>query len=186
MTTCHGPRASASRIAASVSTRSKVGSYPPQRSSRRISAAASSESSTIRTFSGITTRRAPRLHGFARSPPSPCSCQREIQRRALPRRALGPDAPAMALDDAPHDREPHAGAGKLGGGAQPRERAEEPIGVRHVEPGPVVADPVYRLVVVASHAALDAGALGPPGELPRVAQQILQRDPQQPVVPPRR
>src|SRR5712672_3333515 len=88
-------------------------------------------------------------HGYlARRRPAASLRQAEGERRALARFRLGPDAAAMALDDAVDDREADAGALELLGAVQPLKGAEELGGVAHVEPRAVVAhgiDPLPRL-----------------------------------------
>ena len=58
--------------------------------------------------------------------------------RALLDRGLGPDAPAVAVDDALHDGQPHTGALVLLGAVQPLEDAEELVRVRHIKAHAIV------------------------------------------------
>ena len=73
--------------------------------------------------------------------------QREVKRRAFVRLAFGPDAPAMAGDDAVDDRQADAGAFEIVGAMQALEHAEEFLRVALVEADAVVADEVHRLAV---------------------------------------
>src|SRR3546814_15624138 len=57
--------------------------------------------------------------------------------------------------------------------------AKELVGMCHVETRSVVADEIGVLPLVAAAAELDAGRRAPGGELPGVAQQVLQSDLQQ-------
>ena len=61
--------------------------------------------------------------------------QREKEGGAPVRHALGPDLPAMAVDDARHGGETDAGAGEFGRRMQALESAEESRRVGHVEAG---------------------------------------------------
>src|SRR6185437_14665054 len=60
-------------------------------------------------------------------------------------RALGPDAAAMTLKDALHDRKANTGALELLARMQSLEHPEQVVGVFHVEAGTVVADEVDPL-----------------------------------------
>ena len=71
--------------------------------------------------------------------PEPAAGEREVEASRPRRRALGPDAPAVAVHDALHRREADAGARELGGRVQPLEGREQLVGVGHVEAGAVVA-----------------------------------------------
>ncbi len=68
--------------------------------------------------------------------------------------ALGPDAPAMAFDDAPHYCKAHAGAFEFMRGVQALEHPEQSTCVTRVEAGAVVPYGEYNLVV--SHLAENA------------------------------
>src|SRR5919206_1152010 len=70
------------------------------------------------------------------------SFQRKEKRGAAVGLRLGPDAPAMVVDDALHDREAHSRAGIVLGPVQPLEHPKELVGVAHVEAGAVVAHKV--------------------------------------------
>src|ERR1700738_4329927 len=50
--------------------------------------------------------------------------RREVECRALVNRRFGPDAPAVAMDDALHDRTPDAGAFEIIRALQPLDHAE--------------------------------------------------------------
>src|SRR5712692_294020 len=58
-------------------------------------------------------RRPPRGSSVSVEPPSLLRRQRDVERRALADLALGPDAPAVLLDDSPADEEPKAHAVEL-------------------------------------------------------------------------
>ncbi len=59
---------------------------------------------------------------------------------------------------------------------QALKRSEQLVGVRHVEPGAVVAHEIDTLAISVGTAKLDFGVLPVAGELPRVAQQVLEGD----------
>ena len=86
-----------------------------------------------------------------------------------------PYSPGVTLHDAVHRGEADTGALVLGSGVQALEGAEQLLGVRHVEAGAVVPDEEDALGALAVGADLDArrGLLA--GELPGVAQQVLER-----------
>src|SRR3984893_598528 len=66
--------------------------------------------------------------------------RREVECRALINRRFGPDSPAVAMDDALHDREADAGAFEILRAMQPLEHAEQLVGVSHIEASTIVAD----------------------------------------------
>src|SRR5439155_2902318 len=100
--------------------------------------------------------------------------QSEVERRPAPHRPLRPHAAAMAVHDALHRGEPHARALELGGRVEALERAEQLVGVRHVESRAVVPDEAGTLPVGLVHAELDARAGVLPGVLPRVTEEVLE------------
>src|SRR5579862_5648115 len=108
--------------------------------------------------------------------------QSEVEAGAALDLALTPDASSVAGDDALHRGQANARAFKLRGAVQPLEWLEELVRIGHVEPGAVVAHEEAGLPAHLRAAKLDVagGMLG--GELPGVAQQILQHNPQQPPV----
>src|SRR5688500_9566739 len=81
----------------------------------------------------------------------------EVERRPLAHGAFGPDAAAVAAQDALNRGEPHAGALELLLGVETLESVEELIGVGGVEAGAVVAHMVDAIVAFALPAELDAG-----------------------------
>src|SRR5918999_5773152 len=107
----------------------------------------------------------------------PSSPEGEVEGGALADLALGPHHAPVALHDALDRREPYAGALEVLRRVQALERAEELGRVGHVEPDPVVANVVDRAPV--RDAELHDGVPLLLGELERVAQQVLERDPQQ-------
>src|SRR5207253_8740639 len=125
----------------------------------------------------------PRRPGYPRPVESSCPSwlrrlvrrQSEIERRSAPNFPLRPDASAVAPDDPGAGREADPAPLELAGGMQPLERFEQFVAVRHVEPGPVVAN-VIRLRAV-GHGAAELDAPLPPAATvpPRVLQQVLQR-----------
>jgi hypothetical protein len=76
--------------------------------------------------------------------------------------------------DALNGRETDAGALEFGHGVEALERAEELLGVRHVESGAVVAYEEGARAILLGDSELDARARGLRGELPGVAEQILE------------
>src|SRR5260370_19472792 len=105
--------------------------------------------------------------------------EREEEHRALAGRGIGPDAPAVPVHDALYRGEADAGALVLVRRMQALEGAEQLVGIAHVEAGAVVAHEEGRLLPVAQQADLDARLPGLGAELPRIADQVLQRRAQQ-------
>src|SRR3546814_3920742 len=103
----------------------------------------------------------------------------EVEGGALAYLAGRPQAPAVLVDDPLNGGEADAGSGKLAGVVQALKGAKELVGMCHVETRSVVADEIGVLPLVAAAAELDAGRRAPGGELPGVAQQVLQSDLQQ-------
>src|SRR4029078_3952415 len=102
--------------------------------------------------------------------------QREVEGRARAGKAVGPDPAAVALGDPRHGREADARAGVLGLGVQALEHAEQLVAIRHVEPGAVVAHEVGDRAVGGGLAELDPRRAALRGELPGVAEQVIERD----------
>src|SRR5918997_106833 len=143
------------------------------------SASASPAWNSMRSFSkywlvSAGARRSVNSLARLRRPSSP---EGEEEGGALADVALGPHHAPVTLHDALDRREPYAGALEVLRRVQALERAEELGRVGHVEPDPVVADVVDRAPV--RDAELHDGAPLLLGELERVAQQVLERDPQQ-------
>src|ERR1700722_7093963 len=107
----------------------------------------------------------------------------EVEGRTFADGALGPYVTSVAFYDLPHAGQADAGAGKLAGRVQPLERSEQLVHVLGVETGAVVP-----------HVTADGGVPGRPGaeldrrcvpargELPGVAQQVLQDRADEPTV----
>src|SRR6185295_4548468 len=103
----------------------------------------------------------------------PCRCgrgHREPERRAAIGRGFGPDFPAVALEDALHDRQPDAAALEFRLAMQALERAEQLRRVLHVEADAVVAHEVGLLLHVPTDIHPRAVALA--RILERVADEI--------------
>src|SRR6267143_476607 len=98
----------------------------------------------------------------------------EVERGPLLDRPLAPHPATVAADDAAHRRQSDSRALELAGGVETLKRPEQLVGVRHVEPGPVVPHVIHRPRLVPSDPEFDArpGMLG--GVLPGVAQQVLE------------
>src|SRR6266704_3710241 len=129
---------------------------------RRVSASSSGLSSTSR----MTRCRMA----------APRSLKGEIEGGAAIDRPLGPHAAAVPVDDPLHRSEADAGPGKLLRRVEPLERAEQLVGVRHVEPHPIVPHEVHRMAVLRRDPELDPRLLALRGELPRIPQQVLEDD----------
>src|SRR5450755_2866191 len=98
-----------------------------------------------------------------------------MEGRALAGLGFGPDAPAVPVDDALHGGEADAGALELELAVQPLKGAEELVGVLHVEAGAVVANEESA----AEPAKRDQRGRILGGELPGVAEEVLQGNPEQ-------
>src|SRR5438477_565822 len=70
------------------------------------------------------------------------SIKSKVKCRAFVYFSLGPDAPAVAVDDALHDGQADARAFVILGAVQPLEDAEEFVGILHIETHAVVFDKV--------------------------------------------
>src|ERR1043165_2680838 len=144
------------------------------RSARRVSASSRGLSSTSR----ITLLFISPLSGRG---------QCEVEGRARADLALGPDAPAVAADDALDGRQAHARPPELARAVETLERAEQLCGLGHRETRAVVAGEVEALAAAAPPVpGGDHGLLALRGELPGVAEQVVEHDPQQPLVAIRR
>src|SRR3989454_6337151 len=99
--------------------------------------------------------------------------QGEVERRPAVHRSLRPHAAAMAVHDALHRGESYARALELDGRVEALERAEQLLGVRHVEARAVVPDEAGAVTVALGHAEPEGRAGGPPGVLPRGTAQGL-------------
>src|SRR5215212_5013992 len=202
MTTWKGsPPASAARHASSMPSGVWIlwwrGSYPPRRSYRKRSIASFSESSTSSTRRVLATVaraflvRASRKFSLLRRcrvvplVPAP---EREVEGCPLAHVALRPDPAAVPVDDARHRRQPYARPLKLVLPVQPLESPEQLVRVRLVEARPVVPHVVdggeQTGTGLPVRAELYARLRFPLGELPRVAEQVLERHLEQADVPP--
>jgi hypothetical protein len=82
---------------------------------------------------------------------------------------LGPNVAAMAIDNALRGRKAHASAGEFTGRVQTLEYTEQPVRIRHIEPGSIVAHEEGALSIMRlPH--LDARSLSFRGELPGILQ----------------
>lgn len=100
--------------------------------------------------------------------------------------ALGPDAAAVAVHDPLNGRKANPGPLEFALGVKPLKDAEELRGVGHVEARTVVADEIGSVASLLGGPELDAGERLVSRELPRVAQQILDRCTKQRAVAPLR
>src|SRR5687768_10691454 len=82
----------------------------------------------------------------------------------------------MAIYDPAYRGEADPGAGELGLIVETLERAEQPVGMRHVEAGAVVAHEENGAVVAGARAELDLRLRSPGGELPGVREEVLEHD----------
>src|SRR4029077_15732391 len=99
------------------------------------------------------------------------SLDNEEERRPFPDRPLGPDSPTVPVDDPLRGRQPYALSAELALAVQALERAEQLVGVDHVEPDAVVAHEDAGLVADGLAADPDLRHRFVTCELPRVADQ---------------
>src|SRR5713101_1822709 len=103
--------------------------------------------------------------------------EREIERGAFAGPRVGPDPPAVTVDDTPDDGKAYTDSLVLFGTVEPLEHAEELVGVAHVETGAVVfhvVDVCVALLCLSPAADLDDGGVLIAREFDRVAEQIRQ------------
>src|SRR5215204_1243207 len=173
-------------MSSGVQTLCEWGWYPPRLSSRRRSMASFSESSTSSTrrvpVTGALFAPASRnfgLLGGDRTVPDILASKREVERGPLTHRSLRPDPAAVPVDDASYRRQAYPRPLELILPVQPLEGAEELVCIRLVEAGPVVAHVVnggwQTWAGCPVGAELYARLFFPGGELPRVAEQVLER-----------
>src|SRR5687767_11579471 len=98
--------------------------------------------------------------------------QREIERGAGVRLAVGPYPPAVANHDPLHQRQPDAGSVEFARVVEPLEHPEQLGLVARVETRAVVTNEIDVLLVVADRAHLDQRLLPFRRELERVRQQV--------------
>src|SRR6266508_366386 len=127
----------------------------------------------------------------------PLAPKSEIERCALVGRRFGVNIAAVAADDSLDGGQAEARAREVPLGMQSLERREQLVRIRHVEPcavvahekyslhrcsGPCLGGGVWRLPAGDSrrhNSKLNPRLLSFRGELPRIAEQVLQRQPQQ-------
>src|SRR5256885_4895750 len=160
----------------SSSTRSHETSNPPCSSERSASSTSTSESSTKSSWIRFLSMGlfAHRFLGFLRG-----GLEREEEDGSLADFRFGPDAPAVPVHDALHGRKPDAGSRVFGRGMQALKRAEELVGVGHVEARSVVADEEGRAAAILQGADFDVRLRRLRGELPRVSNEVVEGGPQQ-------
>src|SRR2546427_10044614 len=107
-----------------------------------------------------------------RSPASPRPAQGEVERRPLVLPAFAPDASAVTVDDALHQRQPHAGPLEVGCRVQALKHTEQLACVPHVEAGAVVPHIVHTLAVIIPRTDLDLGVGALARELEGIADEI--------------
>src|SRR5205823_8618581 len=98
------------------------------------------------------------------------SLQRKEKRGAAVGLGLGPDAPAVAVDDALHSRQAHSGAVIVLGPVQSLEHPKELVGVAHIEADAVVAHKVDGPPVLLAPPHGDARHVPAGGKLEGVGQ----------------
>ena len=105
--------------------------------------------SAYRKHSGMTTRKSHALPLAARADAvgEHSLSESKIECRTFIRRGFGPDAAAMPLDDALHNRQPNAGAFLIFGSMQALEHAEQFTRVLHVEANAIVAHEIHNSAV---------------------------------------
>ena len=101
--------------------------------------------------------------------------QREVESSALIGGTLGPDLPAVAVNDALHCGQADPGAFKIACVMEPLEGPEQAVGIRHVESGAVVPNEACPLAVILGQPELDPGFFLLPGVLPRIAEKVYRR-----------
>jgi hypothetical protein len=111
--------------------------------------------------------------------------QREVDRRAATYHTFGPYPATVAMDDPLNRREPYPGSCEVAVAVETLERAEELRRKLHVETGAVIADKVDRQFPTLGPAHLDSRDPAR-GELPCVAEQVIEDDAEQPRVADRR
>src|SRR5581483_8570192 len=113
-----------------------------------------------------TSRMSVRSLGMSGSP----HC--EIERGAAIDSSFDPDSPAVAGDDALHDRQADAGAFKILRAMQPLEHPEQLVDVLHVEADAVVADEEDLLAAAVLRADLHRGFAARPRVFEGVVDQV--------------
>ncbi|AFD27015.1 Diguanylate cyclase/phosphodiesterase with PAS/PAC and GAF sensor (plasmid) [Deinococcus gobiensis I-0] len=100
--------------------------------------------------------------------------QREEEGGSLTRRALGPHPPPVAVDQPPHEGQPHSHPTELRRAVQPLEHPEQAVLLAHVEAHPVVAHAHHGLLPLRPGVDVDAGRLLSLREFHGVAHQLGQ------------
>ena len=98
--------------------------------------------------------------------------QGEIEGGALIDLGFGPDAAAVAVQDALHQGQADAGALVIFHRMQALEDAKQLVGVLHVEADAVIADEIDGFAVLPLAADFDAGRIALAGVLQRIAEQV--------------
>lgn len=108
----------------------------------------------------------------------PSGPEREVESRSRIDGCFGPDAAAVAMNDALHGREADARAGKFCLAMQTLEWAEQLAGIAHVESGAVITDEIACAAptVYLGGAELDTWGCSLGGEFPGIPEQIRQRN----------
>ena len=86
----------------------------------------------------------------------PLALQGEEEGRTFARSRLGPDAAAVAGDNADDDAQTDARAAELGLVVQPAERGKQPLGELHIEAAALISDEKHRSLFVHEATHLDA------------------------------
>jgi hypothetical protein len=80
---------------------------------------------------------------------------------------FSPDAPTVAMDDALHNRQPHAGALILFNAVQPLKHTEQLVSVPHIKAHAVILDEIDLLAILFLAADFDSSGLALAGVLAR-------------------
>src|SRR3990170_3748102 len=99
--------------------------------------------------------------------------QGEVEGRAAVRFGLGPDVSAVPVDDTLYGRQADPGSLELLLGVQSLKHPKELIGVLHVEPDPVIAHEVDRLIASLQTSDLNPGIGLVAGEIERISPYVV-------------
>src|SRR5229473_1050872 len=105
---------------------------------------------------------------------------RKIERRAAADPALGPHATSMPIDDPMNCCQSDSRTSKFSVAVQPLKRLKQLLHICHVEPRAVVADEIDEALIAVVAATFNPGLSDVGGELPRIAEQILQHHAHEP------
>src|SRR5690606_9520934 len=117
------------------------------------------------------------MRAFIKASSRPRECDHEG--RTLVLLAGCTDLATMPAHDPVHDGQPDARARKIARRVQSLKRLEELIGMLHPKSRPVVAQGEDVPMIVGNPIHLDARIVAPAGELPGVAEQIVEYDAKQ-------